>query len=338
MPCSSQAHAQARRGLESSRHSRSPQSRGITILFVLALAVAFSFSVPHLRDPGTPSQSARMIPDLSKVPTQGDQLYTFTSCSDPSGNSCLTPDGGIDTPLVVGTTVALEFFSSAFCTTPITGTINWGDGSATQSQTISSGPCQCTFGPFSHTFNSVGSFNTTISDTCDGSELLGAIPVVAAGLGFDVLLIALGAILGLVAVAVAAASFRAPRLPPGSAALMPVVTGSFMGTPGGTAGVAIPSTLDIPLLPGETPAGGWPAWALDYRTTPYVPNPLIQGWPQLLQRFQAGKQPPDAPNWPALNQPAPPTMWPGVFCQARVNPQTGHLRWWNPIDGTFPWG
>jgi hypothetical protein len=40
-----------------------------------------------------------------------------------------------------------------------------------------------------------------------------------------------------------------------------------------------------------------------------------------------------------LTNPAPPTNFVGVFCQPRINPQTGQWAWWNPVDGTFPsWG
>ncbi len=282
------------------------------------------------------------------VPAQGDQLYTFTACTAPDGSSCMSPYGGVNTPLAVGTTVSLEFFTSIFANPPITGTINWGDGSQVQSQSIVSGNCQCVFGPFTHTYNSAGSFTIVISDTADGTETVGTITVSATAslFSFNGLLIIFGGLLGLGGLVGGLASMRGPRLPAGSPSTgspsipVPVTIGNISTSPTGTGGIAIQSTLEVPQVPGMPP-GGWPPWAFDYRTTPYQPNPLYQGWGQLLQRFQMDHigKPPAPPNWPFLTNPAPPTNFVGVFCQPRINPQTGRWAWWNPVDGTFPsWG
>jgi len=277
-------------------------------------------------------------------PAQGEQLYTFTSCTAPGGGSCLSPYGGIVTPLQVGTTVALEFFTSAFCTTPISGYINWGDQTGDQPETISSGDCQCTFGPFQHTFNAPGNFTVVISDTCDGAETIGSITVSATADLFSPLglLVLFGGLLGFGALAGGLVSLRPVRIPPRPPATemsaSPAIAGWFVGTPTGTQGVAQP--IDLPIPPPTAGPPPPPSWAYDYRTTPYQPNPLIQGWGELVQRFQAGLngRPPPPPNWPQMTTPAPPTDWPGTFYQARINPQTGRWSWWNPIDGTFPWG
>ena len=63
---------------------------------------------------------------------------------------------------------------------------------------------------------------------------------------------------------------------------------------------------------------------------------MVSGWSELLAK-QAGTTP-APPDWPAMQNPAPPTHYAGVFHQARINPQTGNWSWWNPVDGTFPWG
>jgi len=281
------------------------------------------------------------------VPAQGDQLYTFSACTAPDGSSCLSQyQGGIDTPLAVGTTVVLEFFTSAFCTTPITGNINWEDGSSVQSQTISSGPCECEFGPFTHTFNSAGDFDPQIYDSCDGSESLGTISVSGVGdiFSFDSLLIIFGAILGLAAVIGALVSMRRlrepVRPPPSSvsASIESVQFGTISDAPVGPRSTTIPSAMEIP--PQNALGGRFPAWALDYRTTPYRPNPLIQGWAEYRQQYQlwlnrthGGVQPPpDPPTWAVIH---PPTGYPGTFYQARIDPNTAQWRWWNPVDGTF---
>jgi len=249
----------------------------------------------------------------------------------------------VDTPLEVGTTVALEFFSDAFDTPPITGTVDWGDGSPVASQEVTSGTCECQFGPFVHTYNSAGSFTIVIGDTQDGSETVGPFTVSATAnlFSFNGLLIIFGGLPGLGGLVGGLVSMRGPRLPAGSPSIeAPVTTGNLSTSPTGTGGIAMHSTLEVPQAPGMPP-GGWPPWAFDYRTTPYQPNPLYQGWGQLLQRFQiehAGK-PPAAPNWPFMTNPAPPTNFVGVFCQPRIDPQTGLWAWWNPVDGTFPsWG
>jgi len=261
----------------------------------------------------------------------------------------MSPYGGIVTPLGVGTTVGLEFFSSIFCTTPITGWVNWADGStdANQSDIIAAGDCQCSFGPFTHTFNNAGTFNVTIGDTCDGSESIGQITVSETANVFTLtgLMILLGGFAGLGGLAGGLASLRRVRIPPPTAAggmsasypPTPVVGGSVVYTPTGPAGVAVPGTMNIPPPPAGTQ---YPAWAYDYRTVAYQPNPLLQGWPELQTKFQAALngRPPAPPTWPFLREPAPPTDFPGTFCQPRINPTTGKWAWWNPIDGTFPWG
>lgn len=302
----------------------------MTLLLVATLSVS----------PTVAASSTNLSPTGHAGPDQGSQMYTFTGCTAPDGSSCLSSYGGIVTPLAVGSTVSLEFFSSIFCSTPITGYINWGDGSTAQTQTISSGPCQCDFGPFTHTFNSAGSFTVTISDTCDGSETVGTIPVSATSDLFsaDGILVLFGGFLGLGALVGGLVSLRGPRVPAGSrssASVTPITTGFLSSAPEGTGGVAAGSSMTIP-----PPTGGWPSWATDYRTSPYQPNPLLQGWPELLERFQSAHvgRPPDPPNWPYLTNPAPPTHFAGTFCQPRINPQTGRWSWWNPVDGTFPWG
>ena len=305
------------------------------------LAARPAASSPHLGDSLQADQSGL-------IPAQGDQLYTFTACNAPDGSSCLSPYGGVDTPLEVGTTVSLEWFTSIFATPPLSGTINWGDGSQVQSQDINSGQCQCMFGPFTHTYNSAGSFTIVIYDSADGSETVGTITVSATAslFSFNGLLIIFGGLLGLGGLVGGLASMRGPRLPSGSPSIpppsipVPVTYGNISTSPTGTGGTAIQSTLQVPPAPGMPP-GGWPPWAFDYRTTPYQPNPLYQGWGELLQRFQLEHQgkPPAPPNWPFLTNPAPPTNFVGVFCQPRINPQTGQWAWWNPVDGTFPsWG
>ena len=276
---------------------------------------------------------------------QGSQLYTFTSCTAPDGSSCLSPYGGIVTPLALGSRVSLQFFTSIFCTTPITGYVEWGDGTAAQTETIPSGPCQCDFGPFSHTFNTAGSFTVTISDTCDGSETVGTLPVSSSADLFstDGILVLFGGFLGLGALVGGLFSLRGVRVPTGaggSASVAPITSGFRSDSPEATGGVAVASSMKFPSSSPAPPPEGWPSWAYDYRTTPYQPNPLVQGWPELLQRFQLVHvgRPPDPPNWPYLTNPAPPTDFAGVFCQPRINPQTGGWSWWNPVDGSFPWG
>jgi len=310
--------------------------------FLVGVALTGVLALPlHSAHHGGSSAAAPPI-----VPAQGDQLYTFSSCTAPDGSSCLSPYGGIDVPLAVGTIVSLEFFTSAFCTTPITGNVNWGDSSTPQAETIPTGPCECEFGPFTHTFNSAGDFNAVIYDTCDGSESLGTISVSGVGdlFSFDSLLLIFGAILGLAAVIGGLVSLRGVRSPPGSitvpgsASIEPVKFGYLSNSPVGPRSETVATSMEIP--PPNALPGRFPEWATDYRTTPYQPNPLIQGWAEYLQKYQAwlaGKAP-VPPNWPALTNSAPPTSFPGTFCQARINPQTGQWAWWNPIDGTFPWG
>jgi len=310
---------------------------GLLVCFAIALATpsaASGASHPVRNGTGGVVQIA---------PAQGEEMFTFISCTAPDGSNCTSPYGGLITPLEVGTTVEMMFFSDALDSTPITGSVNWGDGSPVQYYTDSYGDCQCSFGPFTHTYNSAGTFTIVISDGQDGPESLPAITVsaTAAIFSLDGFLIMLGALLGLGAMVGALASLRGPRvsasasLPPPPVPT-PVTTGYITNSPAGVPGVTAPSTWNIPPASGAPP-GGYPSWAYDYRTTPYQPNPLIQGWPGLLQKFQMehATHPPAPPNWPHMTNPAPPTSWPGTFYQARINPQSGQWAWWNPIDGTF---
>jgi hypothetical protein len=198
----------------------------------------------------------------------------------------------------------------------------------------------------------------TVSDTCDGSESAGTITVTAtpsfASPGF--MFAALGGLLGLVGLVSVAASFRgarpptppmpapvppvanpAPAPPPGPAVggTMSVTVQTGWMSPGGVNGVTTPNVLMIPRSP-LMPPEGWPAWAFDYRHTVYSTAPVpIQGWGDLVLKTPARPAPPD---WPFMRTPAPPTQFPGVFAQPRINPQTGNWSWWNPVDGSFPWG
>lgn len=331
------------------RYDRSKRRGAVSVQFgvILLIVVLVGAFVVVLAATRTPSAS----PTSSHLaPAQGDQLYTFSACTAPDGSSCLSDYGGIVTPLAVGTTVSMEFFTSAFCTTPITGNVNWDDSSEVQTQTISSGPCQCEFGPFTHTFNTAGNFNPVIYDSCDGSEQLGTISVTNSAdlFSFVSLLIILGSMLGLGAVIgglVSMRRLRGSRRPleaGGSASIEPVTLGYIPSGLPGVPGVTQSTAEEI--WPPNSPPRNFPAWSTDYRTTPYQPNPLYTGWADYLQRYYAWMhqlvppQPP-SPVWPPAPQVSPPpTNYPGTFCQPRVNPATGRLAWWNPVDGTFPWG
>jgi hypothetical protein len=311
----------------------------VGVLVCLAVSVGTPYA-PHVGPRTAPAGNVTLV---VPSPAQGDQMYAFTSCTLPGGDSCLSPYNGLVTPLQVGTTVGLEFFTSIFASTPITGYVNWGDRSPVQSQQVSSGDCQCSFGPFTHTYNSAGTFTIIISDSYDGSESIGPFSVTEAAGVFSLsgAAVAVGGLLGLGAMAGALVSLRRPRMPvsasiPPPAVPTPVVQGSFGVSPTGQGGMTIPGTLEIPTGVGAPP-GGWPAWAYDYRTTPYVPNPLYMGWTDLLAKFRmehVGK-PVALPNFPFMTNPAPPTDLPGVFYQARISPQTGQWAWWNPVTGFF---
>jgi hypothetical protein len=332
-----------------SGRSRTPRGHppweGLRRAGVLALAAGFCIAIALLTVvPATVGPRVIAVHNAKPAllaPEQGDQLYTFTACASPDGSSCLSPYGGIDTPLDVGTRVSLEFFTSIFCTTPITGTVDWGDSSAVQSQQISSGNCQCMFGPFAHTYNSAGNFPLTVSDTCDGSESGGTISVSnslstvlfsPSGLAAS-----FGAILGFAGLLAALVSFRGPRGRPGPRVLTPVQVPATVGfhtnSPTGQDGVATSTTVPMPNAP---PAA--PPWAFDYRTAPYSPSAgVTQGWGEARARFnwRSGGQYPAPPSWPPNNNPPPPTGFPGVYYQPRINPQTAQWAWWNPVDGTF---
>ncbi|MGA3021632.1 MAG: hypothetical protein ABSE66_02345 [Thermoplasmata archaeon] len=136
-------------------------------------------------------------------------------------------------------------------------------------------------------------------------------------------------------------SGRRPRIPyEGASASIeaPATTGFYSNSPAGMGGVAMPTPMPVPDNTPIPPAV--PSWAYDYRTAPYTPNPLIQGWPELLQKFQVSLngRPPKPPNFPFFTEPAPPTGWAGAFCQPRINPQTGQWAWWDPVSGVFPYG
>jgi len=131
-------------------------------------------------------------------------------------------------------------------------------------------------------------------------------------------------------------SGRRPRVPPEPISASLTTTGLLSNSPTGLGGIAIPLERPIPGNPAGPALPPIPPWAYDYRTTPYTPNPLIQGWAEFRQQF-AGRQP-LAPNFPLFNVPSPPTGWPGVLCQPRINPQTGQWAWWDPVSGGFPYG
>jgi hypothetical protein len=354
------------------RRTRRPRHLAILALGIAAaLVVAFVLVLPPTTSAGSASHHASSRP----VPLDGEQMYTFTSCSVPGGASCLSGEGGIVEPLSVGTVLGIEFFSDIFCTTPITGTVNWGDPSPPDisSGEDASGDCQCSFGPFTHTYHHAGSFPLTLSDTCDGSEFVGdisvsATPNLALALSTPEGIAAMfGTLFGLGGLAAVLSSFRGVRprspgvsgsIPPPSPPPLPgagapptpppppvppgppppqvtvqVITGYY--TPTGTGGVTQTGQLTIPTAPGM-PADGWPAWAFDYRTAPWDPGTMVQGWAEVLARFQG--QTPQPPDWPNFQNPRPPTQYSGVYFQPRINPQTGHWSWWNPVDGSFPWG
>jgi hypothetical protein len=303
----------------------------LVLVFIAVLVIV----LPAPQQSGLQSVKLGTV-DSSVVPTQA--FVDFIACTTSDGSSCLGTDGGLDpnANLDVGTSISLDVETSVLsCSSPVTATVDWGDGSAKQSLSGAPG----SIGPFSHTYNSAGTFGLVIGDSCDGTNdpiyitISGGLSSLAPIFG------SAGIFLGLIGVVLALVSFRGPKRPhqqPPVQTPQPVVYGSVIGTPTGPAGVTTTSSMNIPPPPPAViAAGGYPPWAYDYRTTPFTPNLWVTGWTELVSK---SPNPPPDPVWPGPQTPNPPTNYPGVFCQPRVNPQTGRLRWWNPVDGSFPWG
>jgi hypothetical protein len=307
----------------------------LVAVVAITTLVALSFLSPYHSGTATYRGGAT---DSGVVPAQA--LINFLSCTLSDGTSCLNGEGGLTGDLDVGTVLSVDIETSVLsCGNSVTAYVDWGDG--TQTQYISGPPGA--IGPFTHTFDLAGSFNLGYGDSCDGASP--DIPITVTGGGLEAFSAAfglLGLFLGLVGLGLVFASFRTVKpsnIPQPQQTPTTFTTGSVIGTPTGPAGVTSSTSMNVPA--GNAPPGGWPPWALDLRTTPFTPNLYITGWSTLLQNFQTSLkgQPPRPPAWPApQTEPNPPTNYPGVFYQARVNPQTGKLAWWNPVDGSFPWG
>jgi hypothetical protein len=292
------------------------------------------------------TQTARVppavdLPDRAIVPAQA--LVNFLSCTMSDGSSCLNGAGGLTGPLDVGTTLSVDIETSVLgCGDSVTAYVSWGDGTSQQSLSGPPGP----IGPFTHTYESGGNFPFNYGDSCDGASPTIMIQV-NGGLGgvgnYSFLLAALAVLGGLAALGLTVASLRpihAPKVLPPTTGQVPATAtyGSIYYTPEGGGGSLASAPVELPA--GTVPPGGWPPWALDYRRVVPAPDTFLQGWGEMVQKFQLGLngQPPRAPDWPTMQNPRPPTNWPGIYCEARVNPSTGLLRWWNPVDGTYPWG
>lgn len=293
--------------------------------------------------------------------TSSSGSFTFTSTPSPGGDCegsgsatiSLSGDGGTDTgPLTPYFTYVsvdcagdLPPQGSSFTTdltltqsgNSLSGVDDYGD-SITGSYSGGQLQLTLTVGGASSSVTEQGGTCVEFCDTVYVFTFTGSGSLFGAGLdSLSGAAAAVGGALGAGGAVGALVSGRNPRIPPQSmsASYEPSLIGNLPNSPTGQGGVTIPTQVWV-----KDPHAPVPNWAYDYRTTPYTPNPLIQGWPELCQKFQMNLQgkPPEAPDFPFFTKPAPPTGWAGVFCQPRVNPQTGNWSWWDPVSGVFPYG
>ena len=83
-------------------------------------------------------------------------------------------------------------------------------------------------------------------------------------------------------------SGRRPRLPYEGASASLTMTGLLSNSPTGLGGIAMPLERPIPGNPAGPALPPTPAWAYDYRTTPYTPNPLSRGGPSSASSSRVG--------------------------------------------------
>jgi hypothetical protein len=185
-------------------------------LAFLVVAVLMVLLCPLQRADERPA--SHTVTDTDVKPAQA--LERFTACTTSDGTSCLGTGGGLnpDVTLDVGTTISMEVQSSYFsCPTTVTADVTWGDGSAEQYMTGAAGDF---IGPFTHTYNSAGTFGIVFGDSCDGDGEPMNIVISGSGGGFlafgdipsaDLAAASIGAFLGFVTIIVVAQSTLPPR-------------------------------------------------------------------------------------------------------------------------------